>query len=165
MAEHVLTIYPQDPAHRLIGSHLSTFLERVGRHLVALGEGATARLQAGPCEAESRSWASLVVELQRARVRCEGREDLRIDLTGPVRDRFGRFLGSRSLHVRFEAYVHPREVSPGDEACWRLQLLGEGRSGIGERFVDEGRSLHGTPFLEALEGSARARLEVRELWR
>lgn len=43
-------------------------------------------------------------------------------------------------------------------ACWMLRFVGEGAAGIGERFVDEGRRLEGSPFFESLEGIARAPL-------
>jgi hypothetical protein len=42
--------------------------------------------------------------------------------------------------------------------CWRLDLEGRPGPGLGPRFVDEGRRLTGTPFLEALAGTARTPL-------
>ncbi|MBL4844129.1 MAG: hypothetical protein JKY65_01270 [Planctomycetes bacterium] len=164
MSTQVLTIYPTEPKHRLAQGQLSAFLERVSRHLIALGEGATAKLRAGPCEAESRSWAGLVVDLDQARRRCNRRDDLEIRLEGPVRERFGRFLGARRLSLRFEAFVDPRQTPDGAAVFWWLKLSGPGPAGVGERLQEDGRDLLRSPFVEALEGTARVRLALHEEW-
>ena len=49
-------------------------------------------------------------------------------------------------------------------SCWSFRLYGVGPDGIGERFVEEGRRLRGTPFFEALEGACRARLFEWQAW-
>ncbi|MGE0712882.1 MAG: hypothetical protein AB7N76_14180 [Planctomycetota bacterium] len=162
--EQVITLYPTRPDHRLVGPQLSTFLDRLGLHLVALGHGAVARLAAGGERAEARSWASLVVALDAARQACRGTADLRIDLEGPARDRFARFLGARTVRLRFEAFVEPRECD-GQRVCWWLQLRGQGERGVGERVVEEGRRLEGTDFAEALAGAARVSLAELQEWR
>lgn len=164
MSTQVLTIYPTDPEHRLVASHLSTFLERISRHLIALGEGATAKLRAGPCAAEAKSWATLVVELNRARERCQRREDLEIRIEGPVRERFGRFLGTRTLSLRFEAFVERRTLPSGEEVYWWLKLTGPDPDGVGERLKNEERDLLHSPFIEAIEGTARVPLALHEAW-
>ena len=86
-------------------------------------------------QVEVRSWASLVVELNRARVICAAREDLRIDVVGPPCERFARFLGARRLDLRFEAFVTPRLLPGNQRACWRLELRGPGPAGVGERLA------------------------------
>ena len=159
--EHVITLYPLDPAHRLVASHLSTFLDRVAQHLVALGRGAVAELRAGGEQAEARSWASLVVALDKARVACRGTADLWIEIEGPACDRFARYLGARRTRVRFEAFVEPREIA-GERVCWWLQLRGKGSQGVGERLVEENKVLLESPFAEALAGAAR--VELGESW-
>jgi hypothetical protein len=164
VSTQVLTIYPTDPEHRLVASHLHTFLERISRHLVALGEGAVAKLRAGPCAAEARSWASLIVEVNRARERCKWQEDLEIRIEGPVRERFGRFLGTRRLSLRFEAFVERRTLDTGEEVYWWLKLAGPDPHGVGERLKEEERDLLRSPFIEALEGTARTRLALHETW-
>lgn len=165
MREQVITIHSDDPSHRLVQRDLSIFLERVSRHLIALGEGAVATLRAGPVQVEVRSWASLVVELNRARVICAAREDLRIDVVGPPCERFARFLGARRLDLRFEAFVTPRLLPGNQRACWRLELRGPGPAGVGERLVDERKAIRETPFFEALEGAARSSLVEHQEWR
>jgi hypothetical protein len=161
---HQITIYPAAAEHRLVGVQLSTFLDRLSQHLVALGYGAVARLRAGGVKAECRSWASLVVEINAARKACQGTADLRIDIQGPACDRFARFLGARSVHIRFEAFVEPREFQNA-KVCWWLQLLGEGPQGVGERVVDEERRLAESVPFGALEGAARTRLLEHQEWR
>lgn len=165
MREQVITIYPDDPSHRLVQRDLSVFLERVSRHLIALGAGAVATLRAGSISVDVRSWASLVVELERARVACAGREDLRIDVGGPPCERFARFLGARNLDLRFEAFVSPRLMPSGSRACWRLELRGPAPGGVGERLVDERKAIRESPFFEALEGAARCGLIEHQEWR
>lgn len=193
-----VSIFPQSRDHRLVGADLATFLDRLTERMVALGDGAQARVRAGTFEAHPQNLPALLQTIDAAREDAQGQHDLELRLWGDARDRFSRFLGTHSVEVTFQAFVHPQvikanlcaacgwpldydgtrkattcnrigcgdEVSSGQAlaACWRVQLLGNGSDGIGERFVLEGRRLEGTPFFEALEGAARARLFEWQAW-
>ncbi|RMG08895.1 MAG: hypothetical protein D6731_20910 [Planctomycetota bacterium] len=157
-------VYPRDPAHRLVGPELVVFLDRLCERIVALGDGATARLKAGPCRAEAETLLELTQAIDEARVRCRGREDLELRIAGDARPAFARFTGGRTLEAVFAATVRPRPVDGGALACWTLRLRGpDGRRELGDRFQRERRRLGDGPFLEALAGSARTVLEERHL--
>lgn len=194
-----VTLFPTDPDHRLIGSDLSAFLDRVSERLIALGDGAEASVRAGKFRREARNVRDLVAAIDAARAEARGRSDLEVRLRGEVRDPFSKFLGANRLSAEFHAFVKPQvlkaarrcsgcgwpldhdahtgevscnrrgcgegAVSDGDvRACWMLRFVGEGADGIGERFVEEGRRLEGSPFFESLEGIARAPLHEWHAW-
>jgi hypothetical protein len=194
-----VTLFPSDPTHRLVGPDLASFLDRVSERLIALGDGAVARVRAGKFSAEARNVRDLVAAIDAARAAARGRADLEVRLQGEVRDSFSKFLGANHLEAELRAFVHPLllrdaqrcsgcgwpldldahtgqvscrrrgcgegEPADGDlQACWLLRFKGQGADGIGERFVEEGRRLEGSPFFESLEGISRANLLEWHTW-
>lgn len=188
MADHV-TLFPQDSTHRLVARDLSAFFDRLSERVIALGDGATAKVRAGSYEANAETFLELVLAIDAAREAGRGRVDLKVELAGDVRDEFARFIGSRTCKATFEAFVLPKTLKGAKRcagcgwpletegkrlscpsgckpkatrdtlaACWWLRLSGMRRGGLGERFAREGRRLRGSPFFEALQGTARTPL-------
>ena len=125
--EQIVTVFPQDPAFRLVGGDLALFLDRVSERMVALGEGALARVRAGRFDAEVGTLPDLLDTLDAARIQAKGREDLEVRLWGEPRDAFGKFLGATHLEVKFQAFVQPHlllDAHPCDECGWPLDYDG-----------------------------------------
>ena len=199
--ESAVTLFPRDPAHTLAGTDLALFLDRVAERLIALNDGAKARIRAGRFDAEATTLTDLLDMTRAALEQARGREDLEVRLWGPPRDAFGRYLGTRHLELKLNTFVQPHPLtdarlcactpprpldfhgynkeyvcSRGDceeagdpeagelHTSWWLRVFGSGPDGIGERFVEEGRRIEGSPFFESLEGVSRARLFEWHTW-
>lgn len=114
--ESSVTIFPRDPNHRLVTFDLASFLDRVSERLVALGDGASARVKAGKFEAEVRSVAELVEAIERARKASKGKADLEVRLRGDLREDFAKYLGASQADVSFRAFVRPQALD-GAKLC------------------------------------------------
>lgn len=106
-----VTLFPKDPAHRLVGFDLAMFLDRVGERLVTLGDGAVARVAAGRFVREGlRSTADLVRAIDAARVDARGKADLEVRIAGDARDDFSKFLGAGRVDLSLRAFVRPQPL-------------------------------------------------------
>lgn len=120
-----MTIFPQDPRHRLVGDDLASFLDRVTERIAALGSGATGHLKAGRFEAEAHTLLDLLEALTAARTHARGREDLEIRIEGEASDEFARFVGRPRVDLRFRAWVEPhthRDARPCAGCGWPLDF-------------------------------------------
>lgn len=184
---------------------MGAFLDRLAEHVIALGEGAGARVRAGRFESEAHTVRDLLETVDAARTSAQGREDLEIRMFGEPRDRLAKFLGTLRIELEFRAFVHPEplhearlcatcrrlcttcelpqfvgdtqrtvdacpacqhsETEPRElNTCWWLRFFGHGPDGIGERFVEESRTLYGSRFFEALQGISRIPLYEWHTW-
>jgi hypothetical protein len=112
-----VTLFPRDPAHRLVGFDLAALVDRVGERLVALGDGAEARVTAGRYSREGlRSVVDVVAAIDEARVAGRGKADLELRIVGDARDDFGKFLGASTIDVSLRAFVGPQLLA-GARLC------------------------------------------------
>lgn len=143
--ESVVTLFPQDPRHRLVGDDLSAFLDRLTERIVALGSGATARLKAGRFEAEAHTLLDLLESLAAAREQARGREDLSIRIEGEPTDEFAKFIGRGRVSLEFQAWVAPRalrEARPCAGCGWPLDFDGfSSQLSCGRRDCGDGEPL------------------------
>jgi hypothetical protein len=106
--ESSVTLFPADPAHRLVGPDLALFLDRVAERLISLGEGAEAQVTAGRFSAKARTVRDLLEALDAARASAKGKHDLEVRISGDLRDGFSKYLGTSSLTLALQAFVEPR---------------------------------------------------------
>jgi hypothetical protein len=108
--ESSVTLFPADPAHRLVGHDLALFLDRVAERLIALGEGAEATVRAGKFSAKARTVKDLLEAIDAARAASKGKQDLEVRIVGDLRDAFSKYLGASSIQVAFHAFVMPQTL-------------------------------------------------------
>lgn len=108
--EATVTVFPRDPAHRLVGPDLAAFVDRLSERLIALGDGAEAEVRAGRFRGRARSTTELLGVIDAARAAARGREDLVVRLRGPLRDAFSKFLGALVGDLELRCYVRPHEL-------------------------------------------------------
>lgn len=120
-----VTVFPQDPSHRLVAQDLATFFDRLTERVIALGAGASAEVIAGDYRMRAYTYAELVTALDEARSECAGQHDLDVRLWGDVRDDYARFVGSRTGVAHFRAFVQPKEI--GAQLCSGCALPLNGR--------------------------------------
>jgi hypothetical protein len=137
-----VTIFPKDPDHRLVGTDLAAFLDRVSERMIALGDGAEATIKAGKYREEVRNVRDLVAAIDRARGEGKGKADLEVRLRGEVRDQFGKFLGAHRLEAEFRAFVKPHLLKAARRCAgcgWPLDLDAHtGQSSCSRRGCGEG---------------------------
>ncbi len=145
--EQTVTIFPRDPHHRLVGEHLGVFLDRVCERVVALGDGARARVRAGRFDEEVETLPDLLDTIDAARAQSRGREDLEVRLWGDARPAFARFTASPHVEAKLCAFVRPRPLVDARRCVgcgWPLDFDGTrraavcSRAGCGEELAQEG---------------------------
>lgn len=128
--ESLVTVFPRDPRHRLVGPDLALFLDRVVERLVAVGEGALTRVRAGRFDCEAESLPDLLDTIEAAREQARGREDLEVRLHGEARPDFSKFLGATRVEMKFCAFVEPKlllDAHPCAACGWPLDYDGVSR--------------------------------------
>lgn len=174
-----VTLFPSDPEHRLVGPDLAAFLDRVSERLIALGDGAEAKVRAGKFHEDARNVRDLVGALDHARSTAKGKSDLEVRIRGEVRDQFSKFLGASRLEAEFRAFVKPHLLKAARRCAgcgWPLDFdghtgqvsctrrgCGEGEPGQGDlracwtlRLIGNGADGIGERFVEEsrrIEGS------------
>jgi hypothetical protein len=145
--EQTVTVFPREPQHRLVGPHLASFLDRVVERIVALGDGARARIRAGRFEGDVETLPDLLDTIDAARVQSLGREDLEVRLWGDARAPFARFTASPRVDVTLSAFVQPQLLLEARRCVgcgWPLDYDGIrgaaacNRKGCGEELAQEG---------------------------